>query len=72
MNLLLIFYAKYYIATLINSNFIQLQFLKPKDIDFKPRRTKAKGKGGTAKVVKSKKILKQLAKRVSLVKLIIF
>ncbi|XP_033227962.1 WD repeat-containing protein 46 isoform X3 [Belonocnema kinseyi] len=40
----------------------KLLYLKPKDIDFTPRKTKAKGKGGTAKVVKSKKILKQLAK----------
>ena len=32
----------------------------------KPRRTKAKGKGGTAKVVKSKKALRELAKRVSI------
>ncbi|XP_031849560.1 WD repeat-containing protein 46 [Nomia melanderi] len=36
----------------------KLLFLKPKSIDYKPRRTKAKGKGGTAKVIKNKKILK--------------
>ncbi|OAD61823.1 WD repeat-containing protein 46 [Eufriesea mexicana] len=40
-----------------------LLHLKPKDIDFKPRRTKAKGKGGTAKVIKTKKILKGLNQR---------
>ncbi|XP_076654180.1 WD repeat-containing protein 46 [Halictus rubicundus] len=38
-------------------------YLKPKDVDFKPRRTKAKGKGGTAKVIKTKKILKDLSRR---------
>ncbi|XP_008555753.1 WD repeat-containing protein 46 [Microplitis demolitor] len=41
----------------------KLAFVKPKTIDFKPRKTKAKGKGGTAKVVKTKKILKELEKR---------
>lgn len=41
----------------------KLLYLKPKDIDFKPRRTKAKGKGGTAKVIKTKKILKDLSRR---------
>ncbi|XP_014212281.1 WD repeat-containing protein 46-like isoform X2 [Copidosoma floridanum] len=41
----------------------KLLFVKPKKIDFKPRRTKAKGRGGTAKVVKSKKALKEQAKR---------
>ncbi|XP_001605963.1 WD repeat-containing protein 46 [Nasonia vitripennis] len=41
----------------------KLLFIKPKKIDFKPRRTKAKGKGGTAKVVRSKKALKELARR---------
>ncbi|CAD6242782.1 GSCOCG00009574001-RA-CDS [Cotesia congregata] len=41
----------------------KLPFVKPKNIDFKPRETKAKGKGGTAKVVKTKKILKELEKR---------
>lgn len=45
--------------------YICLQHLKPKDVDFKPRRTKAKGKGGTAKVIKTKKILKALNRRVS-------
>lgn len=40
-----------------------LLYLKPKNIDFKPRRTKAKGKGGTAKVVKTKKILKELSRK---------
>ncbi|KZC07798.1 WD repeat-containing protein 46, partial [Dufourea novaeangliae] len=40
-----------------------LLYLKPKDVDFKPRRTKAKGKGGTAKVIKTKKILKDLNRR---------
>ena len=39
--------------------------MKPKDIDFKPRKTKAKGKGGTAKVIRTKKILKELSRRVS-------
>ncbi|XP_076276822.1 WD repeat-containing protein 46 [Lasioglossum baleicum] len=38
-------------------------YLKPKDVDFKPRRTKAKGKGGTAKVIKTKNILKDLSRR---------
>lgn len=41
----------------------KLLYLKPKDIDFKPRRTKAKGKGGTAKIIKTKKILKDLSRR---------
>ncbi|XP_076233306.1 WD repeat-containing protein 46 [Calliopsis andreniformis] len=41
----------------------KILYLKPKDIDFKPRRTKAKGKGGTAKVIKSKKILNELSRR---------
>lgn len=41
----------------------KLLFIKPKKIDFTPRKTKAKGKGGTAKVIKSRKILKQLAKQ---------
>ncbi|XP_003699888.2 WD repeat-containing protein 46 [Megachile rotundata] len=41
----------------------KLLYLKPKNIDFKPRRTKAKGKGGTAKVIKTKKILKDLSKK---------
>ncbi|KAJ8680917.1 hypothetical protein QAD02_016704 [Eretmocerus hayati] len=41
----------------------KLLFIKPKQINFKPRRTKAKGKGGTAKVVKSKRALKELARR---------
>ncbi|XP_011506251.1 PREDICTED: WD repeat-containing protein 46 [Ceratosolen solmsi marchali] len=41
----------------------KLLFIKPKTIDFKPRRSKAKGKGGTAKIVKSKKALKELARR---------
>ncbi|CAD1469022.1 unnamed protein product, partial [Heterotrigona itama] len=40
-----------------------LLYLKPKNIDFKPRRTKAKGKGGTAKVIKTKKILKELNRK---------
>ncbi|XP_034194274.2 WD repeat-containing protein 46 [Osmia lignaria lignaria] len=44
----------------------KLLHLKPKNIDFKPRRTKAKGKGGTAKVIKTKKILKDLSKRESI------
>lgn len=43
---------------------MKFQFIKPKKIDFKPRRTKAKGRGGTAKIVKSKKALKDLAKKV--------
>ncbi|XP_060811824.1 WD repeat-containing protein 46 [Bombus pascuorum] len=38
-------------------------YLKPKNINFKPRRTKAKGKGGTAKVIKTKKILKELRRK---------
>ncbi|XP_012275379.1 WD repeat-containing protein 46 [Orussus abietinus] len=37
----------------------KLLYIKPKTIDFKPRKTKSKGKGGTAKVVKTKKILKE-------------
>nr|XP_033321984.1 WD repeat-containing protein 46 [Megalopta genalis] len=41
----------------------KLLYLKPKDIEFKPRRTKAKGRGGTAKVIKTKKILKDLNRR---------
>lgn len=41
-----------------------LQYLKPKSIDYKPRRTKAKGKGGTAKVIKNKKILKDCNRKV--------
>ncbi|XP_053988894.1 WD repeat-containing protein 46 [Hylaeus volcanicus] len=41
----------------------KLVYLKPKNIDFKPRRTKAKGKGGTAKVIKTKRILKDLSRR---------
>ncbi|XP_015126820.1 WD repeat-containing protein 46 [Diachasma alloeum] len=41
----------------------KLLFIKPQAIDFKPRRTKAKGKGGTAKVVKTKKILKELKRK---------
>ncbi|XP_066594976.1 WD repeat-containing protein 46 [Prorops nasuta] len=41
----------------------QLLFIKPKAIDFKPRRSKAKGKGGTAKVIKTKKILKELQRK---------
>ncbi|XP_043254084.1 WD repeat-containing protein 46 [Colletes gigas] len=41
----------------------KLIHVKPKDIDFKPRRTKAKGKGGTAKVIKTKQILKDLSRR---------
>ncbi|XP_043605780.1 WD repeat-containing protein 46 [Bombus pyrosoma] len=41
----------------------KLLYLKPKNIDFKPRRTKAKGKGGTAKVIKTKKILKELSRK---------
>ncbi|XP_076755431.1 WD repeat-containing protein 46 [Xylocopa sonorina] len=38
----------------------KLLHLKPMKIDFKPRRTKSKGKGGTVKVLKTKKILKDL------------
>ncbi|XP_063972733.1 WD repeat-containing protein 46 [Diachasmimorpha longicaudata] len=41
----------------------KLLFIKPQAIDFKPRKTKAKGKGGTAKVVKTKKILKELKRK---------
>ena len=41
----------------------KLLYLKPKAIDYRPRRTKAKGKGGTAKVIKTKKILKDLNRR---------
>ncbi|XP_015605827.1 WD repeat-containing protein 46 [Cephus cinctus] len=41
----------------------KLLHVKPKKIDFKPRKTKAKGKGGTAKVIKTKKILNELARR---------
>ncbi|XP_078044482.1 WD repeat-containing protein 46 [Augochlora pura] len=41
----------------------KLIHLKPKDIEFNPRRTKVKGKGGTAKVIKTKKILKDLNRR---------
>ncbi|XP_011145318.1 WD repeat-containing protein 46 [Harpegnathos saltator] len=37
-----------------------LSYIKPKPIDFKPRHTRAKGKGGTAKIIKTKKILKDL------------
>lgn len=55
---------EYFKFVTINALF-SLQYLKPKQIDFKPRRTKAKGKGGTAKVVKSKRILKELSRRVS-------
>ncbi|KAG7201994.1 hypothetical protein KM043_004684 [Ampulex compressa] len=40
-----------------------LKYIKPKEIDFKPRKTKAKGKGGTAKVIKAKKILKELSRK---------
>lgn len=43
-----------------------LQYLKPQAIDYKPRKTKAKGKGGTAKIVKTKKILKELERKVSM------
>ncbi|KAF7996185.1 hypothetical protein HCN44_001817 [Aphidius gifuensis] len=41
----------------------KLMFIKPKKVDFKPSRTKAKGKGGTAKIVKTKNILKALSRR---------
>ncbi|KAL2719125.1 WD repeat-containing protein 46 [Vespula squamosa] len=41
----------------------KLLYIKPKKIDFKPRNTKAKGKGGTAKIIKTKKILKDLKRR---------
>lgn len=41
----------------------KLLHVKPKEIDFKPRKTKAKGKGGTAKVIKTKKILKDLKRK---------
>ncbi|KOC66044.1 WD repeat-containing protein 46, partial [Habropoda laboriosa] len=37
--------------------------LKPKRIDFTPRKTKAKGKGGTAAVIKTKRILKDLSRK---------
>ncbi|EZA60994.1 hypothetical protein DMN91_005050 [Ooceraea biroi] len=40
-----------------------LLYIKPKTIDFKPRRTKTKGKGGTAKIIKTKRILKELSRR---------
>ncbi|XP_032674154.1 WD repeat-containing protein 46 [Odontomachus brunneus] len=40
-----------------------LLYIKPKSIDFKPRQTRAKGKGGTAKIIKTKKILKDLNRR---------
>ncbi|XP_012269208.2 WD repeat-containing protein 46 [Athalia rosae] len=41
----------------------KLLHLKPKKIDFEPRKTKAKGKGGTAKIIKTKKILNDLSRR---------
>ncbi|XP_018372504.1 PREDICTED: WD repeat-containing protein 46 [Trachymyrmex cornetzi] len=41
----------------------KLLYVKPKPINFEPRRTKAKGKGGTAKIIKTKKILKDLNRR---------
>ncbi|XP_046479469.1 WD repeat-containing protein 46 [Neodiprion pinetum] len=41
----------------------KLLHLKPKKINFEPRKTKAKGKGGTAKIVKTKKILKDLSRQ---------
>lgn len=41
-----------------------IQFLKPPRIDFEPRR-KGKGKGGSAKVFKNKKIVKEQAKKVN-------
>ncbi|KAL0124382.1 hypothetical protein PUN28_006305 [Cardiocondyla obscurior] len=41
----------------------KLLYIKPKPINFEPRRTKAKGKGGTAKIIKTKKILKDLNRR---------
>ncbi|XP_072743502.1 WD repeat-containing protein 46 [Anoplolepis gracilipes] len=41
----------------------KLLYVKPKPINFEPRRTKAKGKGGTAKIIKTKKILKELSRR---------
>ncbi|XP_015182701.1 PREDICTED: WD repeat-containing protein 46 [Polistes dominula] len=41
----------------------KLLYIKPKEIDFKPRKTKSKGKGGTAKVIKTKKILKELSRK---------
>ncbi|XP_014223171.1 WD repeat-containing protein 46 [Trichogramma pretiosum] len=44
----------------------KLGYVKPRQIDFKPRKTKAKGKGGTAKVIKSKKALKLKAKRAAI------
>jgi len=47
-------------------NTIFFQYIKPKPIDYKPRRTKAKGKGGTAKIIKTKKILKDLHRRVNI------
>lgn len=49
----------------LNLTHIFFQFLKPRKIDFKPLRTKAKGKGGTANVIKSKNNLKEIARRVS-------
>ncbi|XP_043274865.1 WD repeat-containing protein 46 [Venturia canescens] len=41
----------------------KLLHIKPKSIDFKPRKTKAKGKGGTAKVIRTKKILKEISRK---------
>ncbi|XP_017885448.1 WD repeat-containing protein 46 [Ceratina calcarata] len=41
----------------------KILYLKPQDIDFTPRKTKSKGKGGTAKVLKTKKILKDLSRK---------
>lgn len=41
----------------------EILYIKPKEIDFKPRKTKAKGKGGTAKIIKTKKILKELKRK---------
>ncbi|XP_020277530.1 WD repeat-containing protein 46 [Pseudomyrmex gracilis] len=38
-------------------------YIKPKSIDFKPRQTKAKGKNGIAKIIKNKKIIKELNRR---------
>ncbi|KAI4502748.1 hypothetical protein M0802_001792 [Mischocyttarus mexicanus] len=41
----------------------KLLYIKPPKIDFKPRKTKSRGKGGTAKVIKTKKILKELGRK---------
>lgn len=46
--------------TFINIYFIQ--FLKPPQIDYEPR-NKAKGKGGSVKMAKNKKIIKAESKR---------